>query len=240
MKRFNKITLIYTLHVIVVLGGVALASYLTYLSNGYFEDPILNGVYCAMVLTFYSFFVWVLSFLFFRILLRANFSLNKTLIFKTSLAPTSKNEVIINDASTFYISNFYNLKTIATHKIDSLDINNIKNVRTAANNKIKKKYKKANSFSIVFPHWSKQYNIFIYNGVYKMSKVFTIVRELNQDKHFKENRVNYFYLTNDQLLIMKTYDAGKFSLWCFLCYRSAIRKICKQFHIQYKELLNVL
>ena len=39
MKRFNKITLIYTLHVIIVLGGVALASYLTYLSNGYFEDP---------------------------------------------------------------------------------------------------------------------------------------------------------------------------------------------------------
>ena len=108
MKRFNKITLIYTLHVIIVLGGVALASYLTYLSNGYFEDPIINGVYCAMVLTFYSFFVWVLSFFFFRILLRANFSLNKTLIFKTSLPPTSKNEVIINDASTFYISNFYN------------------------------------------------------------------------------------------------------------------------------------
>ena len=147
MKRFNKITLIYTLHVIVVLGGVALASYLTYLSNGYFEDPILNGVYCAMVLVFYSFFVWVLSFLFFRILLRANFSLNKTLIFKTSLAPSSKNEVIINDASTFYISNLYNLKTIATHKIDSLDINNIKNVRATANNEIKKNGYQSSNFS---------------------------------------------------------------------------------------------
>lgn len=237
MNRFKKITLIYLLYIVLVICGVGISICFAVISNGYFVDEVLNVFYCAIVFTFFSFFFWSLSFLLCRALLKSQFSLHKCLVFDTQLNVSSKyNGEEVNNASTFYINNLYNINTFAIYEIEALDINKIKETRRNANNVIYKRFKKANSISYFLPHWHYQVNIFRFNGMYKMSKVFQLIKEMNQYKHLKDGRVNYFYLARDQKLVIKTYDGGKFSLRAFIAYRKSLKRIAKVFELDFKEL----
>lgn len=239
MTRFDTIFIGYVILCVVNISACSVSAYTCSFAFSFTSNFMANLIFSIMI--FFTILPLCLLIPYLFLFSYYNYSLvnrGSIAIFKTDLV-IKKSELrkSINNIGFAYCLNEFNVKTIAVYQVSNLALNEFKEARLIGNNYIRERFKKANNYCSLLPHWSYEINIFSYDGDYDEGKAQRLVSKLNSDKSILNKKFNFLYFSKEKRLVVNKFivDYRFFIPSYFLAYRKAIKLTCKAFNLDYSK-----
>lgn len=240
MNRFDKLLIIFFAEILINFGIFVLLVFASTVPF-YFSDNFVQNIIFAIMIFFGLELLFVVACKFFIagfLYYIVDFPIKNSLIVKELHFKENNNEGLEKvNCHYIYCLKSFNLKTIALYKIPDLSRAKSIEARHIGNNYIRGRFKKANNYCSLLPHWSYEINIFSYDGDYDEEKAQRLVSKLNSDKSILNKKFNFLFFPKEKRLVVNKFIVDDRFLipGYFLAYRKAIKLTCKAFNLDYSK-----